>query len=130
MKKHIAIIGILVFLSGCLTTTEQPQNQLAVIETWSGYAIGKGSECSDFDMKIKLLEDNSIVGTAHTVEYNKVFRLKGTVSKDMGFYMTGSESGGIQITLKGNVTGNSASGTWNSSWPGCLGTWEAAKVSP
>lgn len=129
MIKQLSILGLFLFLVSCSTTAVQPENQLAVIETWSGYAIGRGAECADAKVEVKVLEDYSIKGVAHANRFNLIIRLRGKVDPNNDFFATGAGSGGVFVTYKGIVNGDSASGTWDSSLDDCRGTWELAKNS-
>jgi hypothetical protein len=84
MIKLLSIFGLFLFIVGCSTAAVQPQNQLAVIETWSGYAIGKGAECSDAEVEIKVLEDFSIIGRAQSTERLVIIQLRGKLDPNRG----------------------------------------------
>ena len=130
MIKLLSILGLFLFIVGCSTTAIQPQNQLAVIETWSGYAIGRGAECSDAEVDIKVLEDFSIIGTAQSTERLVVIQLRGKLAVDRGFVASGSGGGSIHVTFEGIIKGDSGSGKWDSdvgSHGSCGGTWKLAK---
>ena len=127
MKKFLPIIALFLIIAGCSTVTESPTAQLNVIETWTGYAKGRGSDCSDADVQVQVLEDYSITGTAQVNDFNMIIHLKGQLSGDGELIATGFGGGGVAVSYKGNFNGSSASGTWVSSRPGCNGTWELAK---
>ena len=127
MTKLFSIFGLLIFIASCSTTAVQPQNQLAVLETWSGYAKGIGAECSDAEVEVKILEDLSIKGEALATSYNVKIPLKGKVDRNNNFRARGSGGGGIMITYKGIVSGETASGTWETNVADCQGTWKMAK---
>jgi hypothetical protein len=127
MKKILSIIALFLIITGCSTVTESPTNQLNVIETWSGYATGRGGDCSDAEVQVKILEDYSIIGTAQATDFNMTFHLKGQLTGDGKLRASGFGGGGVSVSYKGNVNGSSASGTWVSSRAGCDGTWEMAK---
>lgn len=126
MKIYLPIIALLLVIAGCSTVPESSPNQLNVIETWSGYATGRGADCPDSDVQLKILEDFSIVGIAQTTEFGMTIRLKGKLSDDGKLHVSGGGAGGVTITFKGTFNGNSASGKWISN-RACAGTWELAK---
>ena len=127
MKKFLPIIALLLIITGCSTVSESPTVQLNVIETWTGYAKGRGGDCSDAEVQVNVLDDYSIIGTAQVTDFNMVIQLKGQLSGDGELRATGFGAGGVAVSYKGNFNGGSASGTWISSRPGCDGTWELAK---
>ena len=127
MKKFLSIIALFLIITGCSTVTESPTDQLNVIEIWTGYATGRGGDCSDAEVQVKILEDYSIIGTAQATDFNMIFHLKGQLSGDGELRASGFGGGGVAVSYKGNVYGSSASGTWVSSRSGCDGTWEMAK---
>ena len=131
MIKLLSIFGLFLFIVGCSTTAVSPQNQLAVIETWSGYANGRGAQCPDADVKVQILEDFSIIGKAYTTERNLIIHLRGKIDPNRNFLASGSGFGGATVTYKGSINGNSGSGTWDSSLSvhRCEGTWELSKIS-
>ncbi|MEJ2475789.1 MAG: 2TM domain-containing protein, partial [Desulfobacterales bacterium] len=55
---HLAayIVVNILLITGCSTVTEPPTGQLDVIETWTGYATGRGGDCSDAEVRVKILE--------------------------------------------------------------------------
>ena len=130
MIKFLSILGLFLFVVSCSTTGIQPQNQLDVIERWSGYAVGKGAECSNAKVEIEILEDFSIKGSAYATSYSLIIPLKGRVDLNNHFLATGSASGGIFVTFRGIVNGRTASGTWETNMSDCQGTWEMAKNNP
>lgn len=130
MGKLLFIIGLLLMMTGCITTADSLQNRTAAIETWTGHAIGRGAECSDAEVKVDVLEDLTIIGTARSTDYNMIVQLKGKLDQNRDFVASGSGVGGVSVTYKGNITGDSARGTWMSSRANCEGTWEMAKVNP
>jgi hypothetical protein len=127
MTKLFSILGLLIFIVSCSTTAVQPQNQLAVLETWSGFAKGIGAECSDAEVEVKILEDFSIKGLALATSYNMKIPLRGKVDPNKNFHASGSGGGGISVTYKGIVSGETASGTWETNVADCQGTWKMAK---
>lgn len=129
MKKFLAVIALILIFAGCSTVTESPTPtvQLNVLETWTGYAKGRGGDCSDAEVQVKVLEDYSIIGTAQVTDFNMIIQLKGQLSGEGELRATGFGAGGVAVSYKGNFNGSSASGTWISSRPGCDGTWELAK---
>ena len=130
MKKFLSIIALFLLITGCstvTTVTEPPTGQLNVIETWTGYATGRGGDCSDAEVQVKILEDYSIIGTAQATDFNMIFHLKGQLSGDGKLIASGFGGGGVAVSYKGSVNGSSASGTWVSSRAGCDGTWKMAK---
>ena len=126
MRLFLSFIALCLIIAGCSTVPESSSNQLNVIETWSGYATGRGADCPDSDVQLKILEDFSIVGIAQTTEFEMTIRLKGKLSDDGKLHASGVGGGGVAITFKGTFNGNSASGKWISS-RACAGTWELAK---
>ena len=130
MGKLSFFIGFLLILTGCITTADSPENRPAVIETWIGRAVGIGAECSDAEVNVSVLEDLTIVGKAISTEYNLIVQLKGKLDQNRQFVASGSGVGGVSVTYKGNIAGDSASGTWISSRAGCEGTWKMAKLNP
>ena len=127
MKKFLSIIALFLIISGCSTVSESPTAQLNVIETWTGYAKGRGGDCSDADVEVQILEDYSIIGTAQVFDFNMIIRLKGQLSGDGELTASGFGAGGVSVSYKGNFSGSAASGTWIANRPGCDGTWELAK---
>ena len=127
MKKFLPIIALLLIVTGCSTVTESPTAQLNVIETWTGYAKGRGGDCSDAEVQVNVLDDYSIVGTAVVTDFAMIIKLKGQLSGDGELRATGFGAGGVAVSYKGSFNGGSAFGTWISSRPGCDGTWELAK---
>ena len=130
MIKFLSILGLFIFIVSCSTAAFQPQNQLAAIETWSGYAIGRGAECSDAEVEIKVLEDFSIIGTAQSTERLVIIQLRGKLDADRGFVVSGSGGGSIHVTYEGIIKGDSGSGKWDAdvgSHGICGGTWKLAK---
>jgi len=127
MKKLFFILGLLIFMASCSTIPSSSPNHQNVIETWSGYATGYGGDCSDANVEVEILEDFSIIGIAHSTEFNMIIRLRGKLISDGGFHAYGSGSGGVSVEYKGSLNGDSASGTWTSSRAGCRGTWKLAK---
>ena len=127
MKKFLPIIVLFLIIAGCSTVSESPTAQLNVIEIWTGYAKGRGGDCSDANVQVQVLEDYSITGTAQVTDFNMIIHLKGQLSGDGQLRATGFGGGGVAVSYKGNFNGSSASGTWVSSRPGCDGTWELAK---
>ncbi len=127
MKKFVSMIALLLIITGCSTFPESSPNQLNVIETWTGYAKGRGGDCSDAEVRVKILEDFSITGVAHATDFNITVILKGTLSDEGMLHATGSGGGGVSVTYKGIFNGDAASGTWVSNRVGCDGTWELAK---
>ena len=130
MIKLLSILGLFIFIVSCSTAAFQPQNQLAAIETWSGYAIGRGAECSDAEVEIKVLEDFSIIGTAQSTERLVIIQLRGKLDADRGFVVSGSGGGRIHVTYEGIIKGDSGSGKWDAdvgSHGTCGGTWKLAK---
>jgi hypothetical protein len=55
MKKLLPIIALFLIITGCSTVTESPTAQLNVIETWTGYAKGRGGDCSDAEVRLMYL---------------------------------------------------------------------------
>ena len=127
MKKIFPIIALFLIITGCSTVAESPTVQHNVLETWTGYAKGRGGDCSDAELQVKILEDYSIIGTAIVTDFNMIIKLKGQLSGNGELRASGFGAGGVAVSYKGNFNGSSASGTWISSRPGCDGTWELAK---
>lgn len=127
MRKFLTVIALFLIIAGCSTVTESPTAQLNVLETWTGYAKGRGGDCSDADVEVQVLEDHSIIGTAQVIDFNMTIKLKGQLSGDGELRATGFGAGGVAVSYKGNFNGSVASGTWISSRPGCDGTWDLAK---
>ncbi|MFC1882840.1 hypothetical protein ACFL2S_15290 [Thermodesulfobacteriota bacterium] len=127
MKKLFFILGLFIFMASCSTIPSSSPDHQNVIETWSGYATGYGGDCSDANVEVKILEDFSVIGQAHAIEFNMIIRLKGKLISDGGFQAYGSGSGGVSVEYKGSLNGDSASGTWISNRAGCQGTWKLTK---
>jgi hypothetical protein len=127
MKKIFPIIALFLIITGCSTVTESPTVQHNVLETWTGYAKGRGGDCSDAELQVKILEDYSIIGTAQVNDFNMIIQIKGQRSGDGKLHASGFGGAGVAVSFKGNFNGSAASGTWISSRPGCDGTWELAK---
>ena len=94
---------------------------------WTGYAKGRGGDCSDADVQVQVLEDYSIIGTAQVFDFNMIIKLKGQRSGDGKLRASGFGAGGVSVSYKGNFNVSTASGTWIANRPGCEGTWELAK---
>lgn len=127
MTKLLSILGLLLLIVSCSTTAVQPQNRLDVIETWSGYAVGRGAECSNAEVEVNVLEDFSINGIAQATSYNLTIPLKGKMDPNNNFRASGRGSGGVFVTYIGIVNGETASGTWETNMSDCQGTWKMEK---
>jgi hypothetical protein len=74
-----------------------------------------------------VLEDFSIKGVAYADRFGLVIRLSGKIDPNNDFIASGSGSGGVLVMYKGSVNGESASGTWETNYADCRGTWKLAK---
>lgn len=122
MKKFLCVLALSLVLASCFTVSPTVSNQ-NVLETWTGFATGYGGECSDAKVKVKILDDLSIVGKAHSTDFNMVISLKGKLHDNGSFNAYGSGSGGVTVEYKGTLVGDTGNGTWTSSRVGCHGTW-------